>query len=278
MTAPSTEGESSAPLRGVTIAVTRPREQADTLIERLESLGATVYHCAAIAIAPLEDFAELDAALERLETYDWVIFTSANGVNAVLSRLRALDRTFAPKGRAKIGAIGPATAGALPDAGLSADFVPTSYVAEAIIEQIGEVAGKMILLPRADIAREALAEGLRLKGATVEEVAAYRTVPGDGAAELAKLLRAGEVDVVTFTSSSTVRFSLQGLEASGLSREEALGMLNATAVICIGPVTASTARELGVEVAAVAEEYTEDGLVEAILALFIGGRGKYARD
>ena len=276
MSAPSTEAESSVPLRGLTIAVTRPREQADKLIARLESLGATVYHCAAVAIAPLEDFAELDAVLARLEAYDWVIFTSANGVNAVVSRLRALNRTFTAQGKLRIGAIGPATAGALSDVGVRADFVPTSYVAEAIVEQIGEAAGKMILLPRADIAREALADGLRAKGATVDEAAAYRTVPGDGAAELAKLLRASAVDMVTFTSSSTVRFSLQGLEASGLSREQALSMLNATATICIGPVTASTARELGVKVARVAEEYTEDGLVDAILAHCAGRRGTNA--
>ena len=141
-------------------------------------------------------------------------------------------------------------------------------MAEAILAEIGDVAGKCILLPRADIARATLAVGLRAIGATVDEIAAYRTVPGPGARALAGVLRAKALDAITFTSSSTVRYLLDGLEQAGISRDEARALLNATAVVCIGPITAATASEQGLRVDAVAQEYTAEGVVTALVAWF----------
>jgi uroporphyrinogen-III synthase len=256
------------PLEGKRIAVTRAEEQAGALLARLRALGADPIASPAIAIVPPDDFAPLDAAISRLAQYDWLIVTSANGVHALLERMAALGHVPAELAHLAIGAIGPATADALVGYGLHAGFVPTAYVAEAILAEIGDVAGKRVLLPRADIAREALAAGLRAKGAAVDEIAAYRTVPGAGARELAGLLRGGALDAITFTSSSTVRYLLDGLEQAGIGREEACALLARTAVICIGPITAATAEEHGLPVSAVAREYTAQGVVDALVAWF----------
>lgn len=262
------------PLAGRRIAITRAEEQAAELAARLEALGAETIICPAIAIAPPADFAPLDRAIAGLSRYDWVIFTSANGVRALLSRMAALDYDVAALRRCRLGAIGPATARALAGHGLAAAFVPSTYVAEAIVEEIGDVAGRRILLPRADIAREALAAGLRARGALVDEVAAYRTIPGAGIERLRALLQAGAIHAVTFTSSSTVRYLLEGLAAAGLQDEEAAELVNRAAVVCIGPVTAETARRAGLRVDVVATRYTTAGLVEALAGWF--ARAEYA--
>jgi uroporphyrinogen-III synthase len=264
------------PLAGKRIAVTRAEEQAAELAARLTALGAEAIICPTIAIAPPADFASLDRAIAGLDQYDWIIFTSANGVRALLSRMAALGHDGTGLRECRLGAIGPATARALAEHGLTAGFVPSTYIAEAIVEEIGEVAGQRILLPRADIAREALATGLRARGALVEEVAAYRTIPGAGIERLRGLLRAGSIDAITFTSSSTVRYLLEGLAAVGVHGEEAAELVNRAAVVCIGPVTAETARRAGLRVDAVAARYTTDGLIEA-LAGRLGARTRAER-
>jgi uroporphyrinogen III methyltransferase/synthase len=258
------------PLQGRRIVVTRAREQAESLVQRLRELGAEPLECPAISIAPLEDFSQLDAAIARLDSYDWVIFTSVNGVRALVSRLPTAGKSVGDLCARRIAAIGPATEAELRAIGCEPAFVPDTYVAEAIIEQIEEVEGRRILLPRADIARHALATGLRERGATVDEVAAYRTVHAGGAGSLAKLLSRGSVDAVTFTSSSTVRYTVEDMVEAGLDKMAAIEMLNRTAVVCIGPVTAATATELGLHVSAIAEKYTTEGLVDALVALFAG--------
>jgi uroporphyrinogen-III synthase len=256
------------PLQGKRIVITRPEAQAGGLAARLRALGAEPIACPAIAIAPPADYALLDAAIARLDTYDRLIVTSANGVHALLRRMAELGRDMALLRYLAIGAIGPATARALEEHGLRAGFVPTAYVAEAILAEIGDVAGQRILLPCADIAREALASGLRAKGALVDEIAAYRTIPGDGARELVAQLRRQEVDAVTFTSSSTVRYLLDGLEATGLERAAARTLLQRAAIACIGPITAATARQEGLRVDVEAREYTGDGLAAALVEWF----------
>jgi uroporphyrinogen-III synthase len=256
------------PLLHKRIAVTRAEDQAGALVARLRDLGAEPIVCPAIAIVPPADFAPLDAAIARLEEYDWLIVTSVNGVRALLDRMDALGCGGEAVAHLTIGAIGPATADALAAHGLRASFMPSAYVAEAILAEIGDVAGKRILLPRADIAREALAVGLRARGAAVDELAAYRTVPGDGAETLARLLPAHALDAITFTSSSTVRYLLDGLEQAGLDRRAARELLNTLAVVCIGPVTAATAHAEGLRVAAVAHEYTAEGVVASLLEWF----------
>ncbi len=246
-------GGASGSLAGRRIVITRPADRAGRLAERLRSLGAVPLLFPAIRIEPA-DPGPLVAAARALDTYDWVVFTSANGVAAFFARLADAGKDARDVGRRKVAAIGPVTAGALRERGVEPALVPPEYVAEAILAALGEVRGVRFLLPRADIAREALAEGLRARGALVTEVAAYRTVGAGGPApDLA------QADAVTFTSSSTVRHFV----AAG-ARLPPRG----TKVVCIGPVTAATARELGLAVDAVAAEYTEDGLIEALEGAF----------
>ncbi len=262
------------PLLGRRIVVTRPREQAASLVRRLRELGAEPLECPAISVAPLQDFTELDAAISRLESYDWVVFTSVNGVRAFADRLSAAGKDAAVLCARKIAAIGPATQAELLSLGCTVAFVPDTYVAEAIVEQIEGIEGCRMLLPRADIARQALATGLRGRGAQIDEVAAYRTVHSDAMSSLPALLSTDSADAVTFTSSSTVRYTIESIVESGLERGDAIKMLNRVAVVCIGPITASTATECGLNVAAVTDEYTTDGLVKAVVALFAGADGE----
>lgn len=227
--------------------ITRPRERAQRLAERLRSLGAEPIVFPTVRIEPA-DPGPLEAAARSLEQYDWIVFTSANGVEAFCARLAAAGKDARDLARRKVAAIGPVTAQALRQRGIEPALVPGEYVAEAILGALGEVRGLRFLLPRADIARAALATGLRERGAEVTELAAYRTV-GAGAPP-PDLTRA---DAVTFTSSSTVRHFVASGAQAGRAK-----------VVCIGPVTAATARELGLVVHAVATTYTEDGLIEAL--------------
>ncbi|GAB4544019.1 MAG: hypothetical protein Kow0063_37610 [Anaerolineae bacterium] len=247
----------SSSLSGLRVVVTRPENQADELCRRLRALGAEPLLFPTIAIAPPQETGPLDRAIARLADYDWIMFTSVNGVEQFWRRL---EKTGTPGGalppayRGKIAAIGPATAEALRQRGAPVQFIPAEYRAEAILEKIGDVTGQRILLPRADIARPALADGLRARGAQVDDVAAYRTVRGDPPPAAFEALLAG-VDVVTFTSSSTVRNFVSLTE--GLDYGSPL-------IACIGPVTADTARELGLPVHVMAGQYTIEGLVNAL--------------
>ena len=268
----ATVRNSTRALAGRHIVITRPLEQAPELAALLEAAGARVTALPAIGIEPVEDTSRLDAALAALETYDWVVLTSANGVWAVAERLAATGRDWSARGRAQFAVIGPATARALEAQGITPDMMPDEYVAEGILDALGNVAGQHVLLPRADIARRALAEELRLRGADVDEVAAYRTVPQPvDAGALRALLDDGAVDAITFTSSSTVRGFLEGLAQLGRPAEECL---RGIALAAIGPITASTLRENGLEPAVVAGEYTMPGLVEALARYFAGRAGR----
>ena len=242
-------------LSGLRVVVTRPENQVDGMCNRLRALRAEPIEFPVISIAPAEAGGPLDRAIVQLDRFDWVIFTSVNGVEQFWARLVEV-RTQSHNGpiRGKVAAIGPATAAALRQRGVRVHLVPGEYRAEAILDEIGGVAGQRILLPRADIARPALAEGLRARGAKVDEVAAYHTVLGQPHPAAFDALRTG-VDVITFTSSSTVRNFLRLTD--GLDYGDPL-------IACIGPVTAATAREMGLHVDVVAKEYTIDGLLEAL--------------
>lgn len=261
-------------LHGKHIAITRPREQAAALAERLEALGARVSLLAAISIAPMEDYTALDAAIAQLSGYDWLVFTSVNGVQAFTARLAATGHTWGERGLARVAAIGPATAQALKRQGVTVDLTPDEYIAEGILEGLGLVAGQRMLLARADIARRALADGLRLRGAEVDEVAVYRTLTQPVAPEIIqRTLVDDRVDAITFTSSSTVRGLLDGVAASGRDPRE---MLRGVALAAIGPITAETLREYGLEPALIAEEYTIPGLTVALAAYFDGQGAAHA--
>ena len=248
------------PLFGKTVLVTRARSQASKLTARLEQLGAKVIETPAIRLeAPADGYKALDEAIARLADYQWLIFTSANGVERFFDRLLAAGRDARALGYAKLAAIGTATAEKLKQYGLMADVIPQEFRAEGIIEALK---GKLpphakILLPRAQEAREILPEKLRELGAAVDVAPAYQTVCGDVDGEaLREQLAGGVIDLVTFTSSSTVRNLIQILGSAA--------PLQTVKTACIGPVTADTARQNGVEPDMVADTYTIDGLVETI--------------
>ena len=248
------------PLHGKRILVTRARAQASALTEKLTALGASCIETPVIRIAaPADDYAALDHAIGELHSYHWVIFTSVNGVEHFFARLAHAEKDTRALGYAKVAAIGSATAEALRAYGIHADLVPKEFRAEAVVEALKDIlpARARILLPRAQEARDVLPESLRTYGAMVDVVAAYETVPElDGGAELAARLTNGEIDFVTFTSSSTVKNLVQQLGN--------ITPLQQVKIACIGPVTADTARNFALEPDIVAETYTIDGLVNAI--------------
>jgi uroporphyrinogen-III synthase len=252
----------AADLGGRRIVITRPPHQAEEFGSELERLGAEVIYLPVIEIAPPEDQASLDTALRNLADYDWVIFTSANGVQMCLDRLEALGGLIWPD-HLLVAAIGPKTAETLNIGGIHVDFIPDEYIAEAIPPGLGAIAGKKFLLLRADLARPALAEILTASGGLVNEVTAYRTIPATPDPHALEAIRGG-VDILTFTSSSTVRNFLNLIEQSGLDHAHLPG---APKVACIGPITAGTARELGLAVDLVAEEYTIQGLLAALASV-----------
>ncbi len=259
-------------LAGKRVLVTRAEDQAEGLAERLRAAGAEPVLVPSIEIAPPVDLAALDRAVAELASYAWVIFTSANGVRAFFDRLK-VNRPHPdplPGGegkRPRVAAIGPATQAALAARGVPVDFVPPRFVAGAIAEWLGDIGpGTRVLLPRADIARKDLAPSLRARGALVDEVIAYRTRPAEAAADPAALGREIErgLDVLTFTSASTVRGFARLVEKAGL--DLAAVAARASVVACIGPVTADAAAALGLRVDVVAGEHTVDGLTAALAA------------
>lgn len=255
---------SASPLAGLTVLVTRPPEQAAALSEALRAAGAEPVAVPAIRIVDPPNPAPLDTALRRLAAggYDWIVFTSGNTVERVLERLTALGQASAAFGGARVAAIGDATAARLREAGCRVDLVPERFVAEAMADGLiaQGVAGRRVLLPHADLARDLLPVALRAAGATVDAVVAYRTVPATAPdpALRARLAR-GEVGVVTFTSGSGVRGLL------GLLGGDTAALRQAT-IACLGPVTAQAAMDAGLRVDVVADEATVPGLVTALIA------------
>src|SRR5271156_2550109 len=251
------------PLFGRTIVVTRARAAASEFATALRRLGAEVVEFPTIETAAPRSYAALDRAIKAVGTFDWIIFTSATGVESFIERLKSRGRDIRELGRASIAAIGPATAARLAGYALRVTAVPDEYRAEQIVPAIGikQIRGKRFLIPRAEVAREALPEILRDKGAKEVVVApAYRTVKPKGAQveRMRELLASGSIDLVTFTSSSTVTnfCELLGASAPGIK------------AAAIGPITAATAEERGFDVVVKARQYTIDGLVRGILELF----------
>ena len=247
------------PLFGRKIVVTRAADQAAELSERLRSLGADAIELPVISIQPPEDPAPLDRALERLSTYDWLIFTSVNGVRFFLDRLDRSTHDLRSL-KARICAIGPATRRAVENLHLKVDLMPEEYVAESLIQAFSreQLAGKQVLLPRAAVARDLIPAELTKLGAHIDVVEAYRNVvPAEAAARGREIFcNERKPDWITFTSSSTVKNLVSAVGP------ESLGGIR---VASIGPVTSETARSLGLTVHAEAKQFTIDGLVNAIL-------------
>jgi uroporphyrinogen-III synthase len=245
------------------VLVTRPHGQASRLSAALAEQGATPVEVPAIRIEPPESWEAVDAAIAR-GGFAWVVFTSANGVTAFFERLAAAGMDARWFDGSNVAAIGPETARTLERAGVKASLVPDEYVAEALVACLADerdLSCAHILLPRADIAREALQDGLRAAGAIVHSVVAYRTAPETASPALVAQLRAGQIDVVTFTSASTVRGIVQILGGD-------LMLLATPTIACIGPITAAAAAALGLRVDVVAEQYTIPGLVAALIDHF----------
>jgi uroporphyrinogen III methyltransferase/synthase len=247
------------PLFGLRIVVTRAKDQAEVLTAKLRALGAVTVELPTIAIEPALDSEPLDCAIARLEEYDWLIFTSANGVHFFLERL---DRSTVDlrKLRARLGAIGPATRRALESLHLKVDLMGREYVAESLVSAFREfdMDGKRVLLPRAAVARDLLPQELRRRGAQVDVVEAYRTVIPPDAPALAQEVFAAlpRPDWITFTSSSTVKNLLRVISPNELEHVK---------IASIGPVTSASVRQSGLEVTVEAADYTTDGLIQAVV-------------
>jgi uroporphyrinogen III methyltransferase/synthase len=250
------------PLFGKRIVVTRAKEQADALSARLRALGAGVIELPTIEIRPAPDYTPLDRAIANLGSYDWLIFTSANGVRFFLERLDASSTDLRSLG-ARLCAIGPATRAAVEALHLKVDLMGKEYVAEGLMEAFAahDLAGKRVLLPRAAVARDLVPAELARRGALVDVVEAYRTAAPEQAVRQAAEIFGGarKPDCITFTSSSTVRNFAAAAGAAALE---------GVAVASIGPITTRTARDLGIEVTAEASVFSVDGLVEAIVGLY----------
>ena len=251
------------PLAGTRILVGRARHQAGSLSAGLRSLGATVIEIPFIEIRNPSTFQPLDNALENLKTYDWLILTSANGVEAMWNRLRRLRVARNKLKHLQIAAIGPATKKAIVKHGLKVKMVPEEYVAESVVKGLRDkVNGKRVLLVRAKVARDVIPDELRNAGALVDVVEAYETVvPERSRVRLRALMKDAKrrPHVVTFTSSSTAR---NFAELLGTTRARALKDVQCAS---IGPVTSATLRELNFPVALEAREFTMGGLIRAIV-------------
>jgi uroporphyrinogen III methyltransferase/synthase len=251
------------PLFGTTVLVTRPQEQASEFADLLAAYGASVLTFPTIAIVPPSDWTSMDRAIRELGRYDWIIFTSVNGVRYFLERLDAAGRDTRALNGARLCAIGPRTAEALAAARLKVDLLPSRYQAEGVLEafQQEQLSGKRILIPRAEVARDLLPDELRARGAEVIVAVAYRTVRPEGdLAALKETLRQGRVGVVAFTSSSTVKNYIECFT----NVAEARMLTEKTVVACIGPITAQTAEAMGLTVGIQAAANTVPALAEAI--------------
>ena len=252
------------PLLGKRVIVTRARQQASALVERLNNLGAACLQYPTIRIQPPASWTELDTAIDRLDQYQWLVFTSVNGVDAFFERLCASGKDARALAHLRTAVIGPATAERLKNHGLNSDIVPENYRAESVVAafETQDLEDCRILLPRAKTARPILPVELTRLGAQVDEIPVYETVMDSASAKgVREALTRGEVDLVTFTSSSTVE-NFHRMLPEG-QREALMAQVQTAA---IGPITAETARRLDFEVNIEATSYTIDGLVDAILA------------
>lgn len=240
-----------------TILVTRPATQAAGLSDLLRTNGIGVVEVPTVEIDTASCAANVDAMLDDLDCVDWLVITSANGATALANQLRDTDRSLPASLR--VAAVGSASAAALITAGIGVDHVPAQYLTIAIVDGLGDLAGRRIVLARADAATPALRDALRARGARVEEVVAYRTVEGPPTSRDAlRVALERPLDGIAFTSGSTVRGLLRLADAATRRTIERLP------AYCIGPVTADVARRSGFTVAAVATRHTAAGLARTI--------------
>ena len=257
------------------MVLTRPLAQAGDFEARVRALGGDPVLAPAIAIAPPESWTVADAALRRVATYDWIAFTSANAVNALVERADAIGvPRDAFRGR-RLAAVGRATAASVRAALGEPTVVAATPTAESLAREIPDVEGQRVLFPQGDLAADALPAGLARRGAFVDAVVVYRTVPGDGVATIATAIRAGTVDALLFTSASAVRFVAEAVgeasaqdERNGSAMDATRGQSGWPAVMCIGPATADAARAVGLDPDLVAESATQSELIDRVARWF----------
>lgn len=237
------------------VVITRPRSQPNTFAESLADAGFEPVFFPVIEIRPAEDLTELDAAIGDIASYDWVIFTSANTVEIFFEHAPA-----AAIAMPKVATIGRKTADALRPHGIEPDFVPDEYVGEAILPGLGNVQGKRILMPCAELARQALPGAIREQGGMLHEIVVYRTLPAQPNVDGLQALKAG-VGVITLTSPSTVQNFIAIVKAHGL---DPLDLPGRPLFACIGPITEGAARDEGLAPLVTAGEFTTEGLIEII--------------
>lgn len=262
--------KSRKPLEGVRVLVGRARHQAGSLSKELRKLGAQVLEIPFIEIRKPRSFRPLDRALKDLESYNWLILTSVNGVEAMWQRLAKLRIKQVAMRHLKIAAIGPATKKAIGKRGARVHVVPEEYVAESVVKSLRKrVRGKRILLVRAKIARDVIPRELRKAGGQVDVIEAYETVvPHSSRRRLRTALKSAKMrpDVITFTSSSTVKNFVALLGSTRSARRKRPIQLEGITLASIGPVTSATLRELHLGVDVEARQYTIPGLIKAIVA------------
>jgi uroporphyrinogen-III synthase len=243
------------------VLITRPRAQADEFAEKLRSAGFAPIFFPVIEIQPIGNNVALERALEKLNCYEWVVFTSVNAVDVVFDEYSVVF--LKENAGVKFAAIGPKTAEALRKYSIEPDFVPEEYVAEAILPGLGDLQGKWVLLPRAEIARKALPEAIADAGGIAHEIAVYKTLPAQPDSDGVAALKSG-VDVVTLTSPSTIQNFVAICKQNGL---DPLNLPNNPLFACIGPITEQAAKNEGLFNIVVAKEYTTEGLMEVITNL-----------
>ncbi|MFN8439875.1 MAG: hydroxymethylbilane synthase [Caldilineaceae bacterium] len=253
--------EPSLPLAGKRILITRQAERAQSLVDGLHALGATPLLMPLIEIVPTDDWQSIDHAIQALEHYDWLVFTSVNGVEIFFQRAAEIGVQLPQQH--KIAAVGETTAQALVQLGQQVDLTPEQANAEALAHAMGNLVGKRILLPQAAIAKRAFADSLEAAGAEVTILPIYQTLPLEMSDTMCAELEQG-VDAIVVSSGSTARSLVQNAEKAGLRAQ-----VEQSALICIGPVTAQAAQALGLRVAAIADEQTNEGLLQAILKLVL---------
>jgi uroporphyrinogen III methyltransferase/synthase len=260
--------QGNLPLDGKRIVITRARSKAASLARAIEDLGGNIFEFATIEIQPAADLGPLDEAIKNLAVYDWLMFTSVNGAEIFFERFSRLQGARHWPADLQFAAIGPETAKRLESAGVKNCLIPKTYQAEGILEMLQPSAmrGKRVLIPRAAGAREVLPETLRRWGAQADVIESYRTIlPKTQASELKEKLWRREIDMVTFTSSSTVSNFSRLFDDQPLA-----GILGETPIACIGPIAENTVAELGGIAAVSAREFTIRGLVRAIAEYFQG--------
>ncbi|MEW6717844.1 MAG: uroporphyrinogen-III synthase [Chloroflexota bacterium] len=245
------------------VLITRPRKDASEFALALAKIGAEAVFLPTIDIHPVADTTLIDQAISHLRDYDWLIFTSANAADVVLDRKTALGIDRFPE-NLRIAAIGPKTVARLLDGGVTPNFIPDEYKAEAILPGLGELNGRWALLPMADIAHNTLPHAIQKANGIAHVVTAYHTLLAEPDPVGLAAIYDG-VDVITFTSGSTARNFVKLLEHAGL---DPFHLSGDPKIACIGPKTAKTVKELGFSVDIVASTYTVDGLVRAIASHF----------